>query len=403
MQILIAPLLFDGQKVVQNTAVAFEETITAVGDPDELTRRYPHADITRLEKNEVLLPGLINPHVHLEFGANTTHLRYGDFMTWLNSVIAHRDTLIDACKAGCYKRQIDAMLQSGVTTFGAVSSYGKELTACKAAPQRVVFFTEAIGSRPDAVDALYADFTHRLQAVQKAASGRLIPAVAIHSPYSVHPVLMKKILQTTQGLPLSAHFLESPAEKAWLSNGTGDFAPFFKNFLNQSKPLQSAEAFLEALDRPALLTHAVQAEETHLRLMRQNGHTVIHCPRSNRLLGCGRLAIERLEETGISWLIGTDGLSSNTSLNLWEEMRSALMLHSALPLAKTAHALLRSATAEAGKALGMRIGQIAPGYAADIITIRLPDTPEERDDLPLQLILHTQTPTRLYIDGERHV
>jgi cytosine/adenosine deaminase-related metal-dependent hydrolase len=401
--IIDAKWLFDGETVHENVAVAFDTAIVDTGPFEVLETKFPNAEVVRLQKNEVVMPGLINPHVHLEFGANTTHLRYGDFMTWLNSVITHRDELVDACRAACYKRQLDEMLHCGVTTFGAVSSYGRELVACKAAPQRVVFFNEAIGSQPAAVDALYADFMQRLEASEEAAGERFIPAVAIHAPYSVHPVLMKKILERTPNRLLSAHFMESPAEKAWLQEGEGPFREFFERFLQQSRPLQTPEAFLEALDRPTLLTHAVQADDELLEKMAAAGHTVVHCPRSNRLLGCGRLAIERVRERGIPWLLGTDGLSSNTSLNLWEEMRAAIMLQHAAPLDLFAADLLRAVTSRAAEALHLPVGRLEPGRLADLITLALPDAPEDARDLPLQTILHTVRVERLYIQGKRHV
>ena len=403
MKILAAKWLFDGEKIVENLAVAFDTAIVETGPFEILETRHPNAEITRLEKNEVLMPGLVNPHVHLEFGANTTHLRYGNFMPWLRSVIEKRDELLDACKAACYKRQIEAMLHSGTTTFGAVSSYGRELTACKAAPQRVLFFNEAIGSQPAAVDALYSDFMQRLEASETAASERFVPAVAIHSPYSVHPILMKKILKETPTKLLTAHFMESPAEKEWLEEGEGPFKPFFENFLGQNRPLQRPGEFLGLLDRPTLLTHTVHADDMLLDTIADAGHAVIHCPRSNRLLGCGRLAVEKLREKKIVWFPGTDGLSSNLSLNLWEEMRAALMLHHAAPLEPFAAKMLHAATSMAAEALRLPVGRIEAGRLADLLTVKLPDTPEKSESIPLQLILHTDTVEKLYIQGKQHV
>ncbi len=403
VKIITAEWLFDGEKFLKNKAVLFEEKILAVDTPDTLKKRYSNAEFIDMGQNSTIMPGFINPHVHLEFGANKTHLSYGNFMTWLNSVIQKRDELIESCKAGCYKREIDEMLASGITTFGAVSSYGKELRACLAAPQRVIFFNEAIGSQPAAVDALYADFLQRLNQSREAANDKFIPAIAIHSPYSVHPILIKKILQNIENEPLSAHFMESPVEKEWLEKADGPFKEFFENFLNQTKPLTTAKEFLKHLDGyKALLTHAVWADKDELNLIADAGHTIIHCPRSNRLLGCGRLRLEKLNSTKISWLLGTDGLSSNTSLNLWDEMRSALMMHYEMDLESLALDLLKVVTSKAANALNLPIGEIKEGNWADIIIVTLPDIPESSEQLPLQLILHTTNVKQLYISGEKY-
>jgi len=260
-----------------------------------------------------------------------------------------------------------------------------------------------IGSQPAAVDALYADFLQRLESCREAANDRFIPAVAIHSPYSVHPILIKKILQNIENEPLSAHFLESPVEKEWLEKADGPFKEFFKSFLNQTKPLATSKEFLKLLDGyKTLLTHAVWADEEELNLIADAGHTIIHCPRSNRLLGCGRLRLEKLNKTQIPWLLGTDGLSSNSSLNLWDEMRSALMMHCELDLESLALDLLKAVTSKAAKALNLPIGKIKEGNLADIIIIALPDMPESSTQLPLQMILHTNSVKQLYISGEKY-
>ena len=402
MKIVSAEWIFDGEELHRGKAVAFGSKIEALDSKERLHSLFPDAEVIDADSRSVLMPGLINPHVHLEFGANRTELRYGDFMEWLKSVIDRRDELVNACKARCYKEQMEQMLQAGITTFGAVSSYGLEMKACKAAPQRVVFFNEAIGSQPAAVDALYADFMQRLEESGRLDGERFIPAVAIHSPYSVHPVLVKKILSNIADMPLSAHFMESPAEKEWLESGSGPFKPFFENFLGQSTPLCFPEEFLQLIEaKRALLTHAVQADDNLLEMIADAGHSVTHCPRSNRLLGCGRLRLEKLDELHIPWLLGTDGLSSNTSLSLWDEMRAALMLHSRADADLLAKKLLCASTSTAADALGIETGRIRKGLHADIITLKLPATVESPEDLPLQLLLHTEKAEKVYIAGER--
>ncbi len=65
-------------------------------------KKYPNIEITSLKENSVLMPGLINSHVHLEFSSNTTTLKYGNFMNWLNSVISSRDKIVEKATKKTY-------------------------------------------------------------------------------------------------------------------------------------------------------------------------------------------------------------------------------------------------------------------------------------------------------------
>jgi cytosine/adenosine deaminase-related metal-dependent hydrolase len=221
LKIIVADYLYIDGKFVENLAIAFDTHIQAVDLLENLLQQYPDAKLTRAKPYTVLYPGFINTHVHLEFSANKTSLRYGSFMPWLDSVIEHRDDLMKDCDNEMMRKECDQMLSSGITTFGAISSFGTELQICEEIPQRVVFFNELIGSNAQYADMLYGDFLERVKASQSCeASSRITPAVAIHSPYSVHPVILQRAvtLAKQHNMPLSTHFLESQAEREWLEN-----------------------------------------------------------------------------------------------------------------------------------------------------------------------------------------
>ncbi|HFU77836.1 MAG TPA: metal-dependent hydrolase, partial [Epsilonproteobacteria bacterium] len=216
MKIIYADFIYTPEGFISNQAVAFTHIIEDIDTLDVLKTKYPDADIIETEPNSVLFPGFINTHVHLEFSANKTSLKYGSFMPWLDSVIEHREDLVGSCDNAMMMKECESMLRSGITTFGAISSFGNELEVCEKAPQRVVFFNELIGSNAQYADMLYGDFLERIKASMSCeASSRITPAVAIHSPYSVHPIILQKAVNVAKEhkLPLSAHFLESQAER----------------------------------------------------------------------------------------------------------------------------------------------------------------------------------------------
>ncbi|MFA7499963.1 MAG: metal-dependent hydrolase [Sulfurimonas sp.] len=401
MQIITPDYILTPNTLLTNMSVAFDTTIKKIAPLEDLKKEFADAVVTKLKKNSLLMPGLINAHVHLEFSANKTQLSYGDFISWLYSVIENREELINGCDESCIAKAIDSMLESGITTFGAISSHGMDLQACANAPQNVVFFNELIGSQATMADALFTDFLARLDVSKSIKREGFYPGVAIHSPYSVHPILIKKALQIVknENLKLTAHFMESSAEREWLDKSEGDFKDFFENLLKQKSSLSSSGEFLEYFNGyETLLTHVVQANKQELQTLSSNKHTVIHCPISNRLLGNGALDLKKLQKHNIRWICATDGLSSNYKLDLFEEMKCALFMHSDMPLLELAQRLIRSATKDAADALGINSGEIAQGKNADMIVLDLEGKPN--DELAIHLILHRYNISKVYINGK---
>ena len=231
-------------------------------------------------------------------------------------------------------------------------------------------------------------------------SEKITPAIAIHAPYSVQPIVLDRAvaLAKQNGYPLSAHFLESPAEREWLESHSGGFLAFFEKFFGSSRAVTSIDEFMHRFDSyPTHFIHCTQTTKDEKEYLSSHQHTIAHCPRSNRLLGCGRLAIEDWD--GVM-SVATDGLSSNWSLNLWDELRAALMLHHKAPLAKLADRLLRSVTLDAAKAIRSDAGRIEIDAPADIISVTLPSAVEDISKLSLHAILHTQKADMIFIDGE---
>ena len=392
----------ENNRIIKNGAVVFDDKIVEIDTLLNIEKKYPNIEILKLEKNSVLMPGLINSHVHLEFSSNTTTLKYGNFMSWLNSVIKSRDDLINKADKKLISTKLDRMKKTGTTTIGAISSYSFDLEACVKSPINTVFFCEVIGSKGDMVDTLFADFRNRLNSAKKLKSKNFIPAIAIHSPYSVHPFLVRETLNLAraENLAVSSHFLESPEEFAWLHKDEGSFLDFFKNFLGQEKAVSTPMEFLNLFSNIKNLsfTHCVEASEADLEKIRNLGASINHCVTSNRILNNSKLDLSRLKD--IPFTIGTDGLSSNNSLSMFDELRNVLMIHSNENIVDFSKILLKAATLNAAKALGLNKGSLEKDLDSDMIVFTLPDEVEDMDDLAMQIILHTKFMDKVIIGGE---
>lgn len=407
MKILKAKYLltFDENfKVIKDGAVVFDDKILEVATYSFIKRKYAHLEVVDLGANSVLMPGLINSHLHLEFSANKTTLKYGNFYDWLNSVIKYREPLINKAKTSLIKKELDNILRSGTTTIGAISSYSFDLEAILKSPINKIFFCEVIGSKPDMIDALFADFKARFYEAQKHNSKNFKAAIAIHSPYSVHPFLTREVLNLAKidDLVVTSHFLESIEEKKWLRKDKGSFLEFFTNFLNQSTATNRPMEFLNLFNgvRNLSFTHCVEAKKEELSKIRELNASINHCAVSNRFLNNSRLDLDKLEDINLS--IGTDGLSSNSSLSMFDELRALLNIHYEKNIVKFSKILLKAATVGGAKALGFENskGRLENGYDADIIGFSLPSNIEDIEDIYMHIILHTKEINRVIIGGE---
>ena len=392
----------ENSSIIKNGAVVFNDKIIEVDSLLNIEKKYSNIEVIKLEKNSVLMPGLVNSHVHLEFSSNTTTLKYGNFMSWLNSVIKSRDDLINKADKKLISTKLDRMKKTGTTTIGAISSYSFDLEACVQSPLNTVFYCEVIGSKGDMVDTLFADFKNRLNSAKKLKSKSFIPAIAIHSPYSVHPFLVRETLKLAreEQLSVSSHFLESPEESLWLNEDKGAFLDFFKNFLGQEKAVTKPMEFLNLFSNIKNLsfTHCVEVKDEEIEKIKSLGATINHCVTSNRILNNSKLDLSKLKD--IPFSIGTDGLSSNNSLSMFDELRNVLMTHYDKNILEFSNVLLKAATINGSRALGLNKGSLAEGLDADIIALTLPDEIEEKEDLAMQIILHTKFVDKTIIGGE---
>ena len=388
--------------IIKNGAVVFDEEIITVDTIDNIKKKYKYETIEYMGTNSILMPGLINTHVHLEFSANKTSLKYGNFVQWLFSVISKREELIEKATKKLIDEELNKMIQNGTTTIGAISSYGFDMNSCVNSPLNVVYFTEVLGSKPDMIDTLFLDFQEKLKSAISAKSDNFIPAIAIHSPYSTHPFLIREVLKIAKqnNMAVSAHFQESKAENDWLNYSTGEFETFFKDMLDQHESFTKPSDFLYQFKgiKHLLFTHCVEANEKELEQIKELGASIIHCPSSNRLLNNSILNLSYIDDIPLA--IGTDGLSSNHTLNMFEEIRNSFYMHTNLEANDLAQKLLIAATSGGAKALGVKKGILRKGYDADIISFKLPDFVENKEDLATAVILHTTKVEKTIIRGK---
>ena len=75
-----------------------------------------------------------------------------------------------------------------------------------------------------------------------------------------------------------------------------------------------------------ICAHCVHVLDSDIALLQKHGASVVHCPRSNLKLGSGLAPVQRMLDMGVNVCLGTDGASSNNSLDMLSELRTAALI-----------------------------------------------------------------------------
>ncbi|MCW0204930.1 aminofutalosine deaminase family hydrolase [Campylobacter lari] len=401
---IIAPKIIltcdDDFNILENKAVLFDDNILEINSLEILQKSYPQAKLIQIPKDSLLLPAFINPHTHLEFSANNGNLVFGDFLKWLDSVFNNREQLSQKAKEKLILQNIHKMLKSGTTTIGEISSFGSDLNPCVNSQARVIYFNEILGSNEAFLQEKQNEFLKRYETSLKFKNSKFIPAISVHAPYSTHPELAKfaiKLARENDHL-LSTHFLESNHENNWLRFKKGGFKKSLAKFSKNPTPFYTPQSFLELFkDQRTLFTHCVYFKEWDL--LDKNLHSITHCAFSNKLLSKSTLKLKQALKNGVNIHLGSDGLSSNVSLSMLDEMRTNLLIHNDFELENFAKILLLMATNKTAKALNLNLGEIKKGKIADFSVFKLPNSTSLKQ-LPLQFILQCKEVSKLFIEGK---
>jgi 5-methylthioadenosine/S-adenosylhomocysteine deaminase len=129
-----------------------------------------------------------------------------------------------------------------------------------------------------------------------------------------------------------------------------------------------------------LLVHGVQLAARDLEFVRRTNSAWAYCPKSNAKLGNGVAPLGLFRECydgGLERIgLGSDSVASNNTMDMFEEMRFAVLSQRASKRrynAMSAEEAILMATIGGARALGMatQIGSLEPGKQADLTAVRL--------------------------------
>lgn len=198
--------------------------------------------------------------------------------------------------------------------------------------------------------------------------------MALHAPYTCSDATITKgnNLSKELGVPLHIH-LQETSEECEASSAGNRSNPSCHMSDEKCRPFANLQRLGAVTDR-LLAVHMNWLNDEEVAACGASGVSVVHCPCSGMKLASGFCRVNDLLKAGVNVALGTDGASSNNSLDMMAEMKTAALLAKAVAKdarAAPAETALRMATLNGAKALGLGdvTGSLKVGKFADMIAI----------------------------------
>jgi cytosine/adenosine deaminase-related metal-dependent hydrolase len=354
----------------------------------------------------IIMPGLVNVHTHLDYTVMRGLLEDLDFFPWIREITARAAVLTPEDWLASATWGAAEAVAGGVTAIGDCTFSGAAFAAARNLGLGGNIYQEVFGiDELRSVDEIVVELRDRVDGmIARSAGTHLNIGISPHAPYTVRPVLFRALGEYARAhkLPVCIHAAESQAEAELLRSGTGPFAEMYgRRTIQWQVPGGSTVAYLDSLgmlsDR-TLLVHGVQVSAFDRAIIRERNVAWAHCPKSNAKLGVGvaplgilcdlplpspgavpaQKEMDDASEAPARIGLGSDSVASNNTMDMFEEMRFAVLMQRAARHrieAFGAREAVEMATVGGARALGLEadIGTLKAGKRADLCVVRLGD------------------------------
>jgi cytosine/adenosine deaminase-related metal-dependent hydrolase len=372
------------RQIVTNGAVAVTgKQIVAVGKSADLAAQFPEKRRINCNGN-VLLPGLIDTHVHTAQAMLRGCADDLGLIDWLvkRVWVLQGSYTEDDGRASAALCALE-MIKSGTTAFiecMLAERYGFDGVAevvqqsgLRAAIGKIVMDLPSYARstsvmHPGMVEDGETSVSHTLAAYDRwngAADGRIQVWFGPRTPCGVTPELYDQIsaLAKERGMGITIHLSEVREDL--------DYAA--------SQGFRSPTEFAAAhglLGPRSVLAHCVWTDQADWQLMAETGTHVTHNPASNAKTATGIAPVHRMLQAGVNVSLGCDGGPSNNTYDMIRDMRLASYagnLRESDATVVPAETVLEIATINGAKAMGLadQIGSLEAGKRADFIVVNM--------------------------------
>ena len=353
----------DAGDVLPDGAVVLDgDRITDVGDTAGVLARHSTDGARVIDASgKAVLPGLVDLHYHTALGKGwSDHLPLWEYLDacWYPIVRALDYEAAYWAALASYSESI----KCGVTT---VNDMYRQLTALADAAEEIgirAVLSNDVADAEHNLDTL-EDNRAAFQAKNGAAGGRIEVYVGIEwLPLASEELLRDaRLLADELGTGIHIHLNESLTE---VENSKQRFG---------RRPTEVAYD-TGILGRNCIAAHCVWLSDQEIALMRETGTQISHNPSSNAKLGNGIARLPEMLNAGLNVGLGHDAAECNNSLDMFEVMKFASLMHRASRVdasLQQAPDVVRMATRNGADALGHQTGRLEPGRKADVILVNL--------------------------------
>ncbi len=313
-------------------------------------------------KNMIVMPGLVNTHTHLAMSIFRGYKDDQKLMDWLeNAIFPVEDKLEpDDIYWNSFLSCIE-MIKSGTTTCNDMY-FGMN---------KVIESIEATGLRAVVAWCMTDDaIRDKVEKTREYAKKYNVPGSRIkiftspHAPYSCNPDTIKLCVDLAKELKTGLHI--------HLSETLDEEKTIYERYDKRGTEYLND---LGVFDVPVVLAHGIYISDSDIAILKNIKGGISHNPISNCKLSSGICDVVKLRKNGINVGLGTDGIGSTATLDMFEEMKMAAYLQKVKtknPTSITAYEILKMATIEGAKVLGLEdeIGTLEVGKKADMIFIK---------------------------------
>lgn len=384
------PLVRDGGVVFDGRRIA------GVGSGAALRAAHPDA-IVQDAGAAIILPGLVNAHIHLELSNCVAGEAPASFTDWIASIpgrIGPERDFATAARAGAAQS-----VRFGVTTVGDISQQCHiTRDALRDGPLRAVSYGEVlgIGGTSFKVEELLARAMEPLGSSQWARAG-----LSPHATYSLGWRDYVRVARTgiSAGIPIATHLAELPYEREFLKNRTGPLREFLERMgiwreeieAFDGGPIELAKA-AGLLDSRAILAHVNYCDDEEMAILARGNASVVYCPRTHDYFGHQPHRWREMLGRGINVAIGTDSCASSPNLNVVDDLRRLRQMAPEV----SAATIWEMGTLRGARALGMEkeVGSLSIGKLADAVIF-----PVGTNDPMGDLLQGAAEPSAVWIGG----